>query len=135
MKLKIVRKEITETSTIGELFINDKFFCYTLEDKDRNLENGGSKVYGKTAIPRGSYEIVVTYSNRFKQQMPLLLNVPQFEGVRIHTGNTSENTEGCLLVGKQKKKNFVGLSRLAYSELFRQITKAIKNEKVFIDII
>ena len=78
----------SEKSTIGKLVVDDTFFCYTLEDKDRYLEtNPDGKVYGETAIPRGKYQVVIDYSQRFKRELPRLLHVPGFEGVRIHPGN------------------------------------------------
>ena len=84
MKLELKRLERTEKSTIGELYVNGKFECYTLEDVERK-----EKVFGETAIDKGTYQVVVTYSNAFKQNMPLLLNVPKFQGIRIHSGNTA----------------------------------------------
>ena len=134
MNILLLRKEFTEKSTIGELFINGNFECFTLEDKDRNLESGGIKVYSKSAIPRGKYEVIISFSNRFKQYMPLLVNVPQFQGIRIHTGNKAENTEGCLLLGKTKSKDFIGLSKEAYSAFLAKLKKVEKNEKIFIEI-
>ena len=135
MELLLKRKEFTDTSTIGELSIDGKFECYILEDKDRKLESGGVKEYGLTAIPRGRYEIVITFSNRFQQYMPLLLRVPRFEGIRIHSGNTSVNSLGCLLTGTTKSKDFVGNSKLAYSKLFAKLKKVERIQKIFITII
>ena len=80
---------------IGDLYIEDDFFCFTLEDE---LRDRSVKVYGKTCIKADRYEVVLTVSNRFKRLMPLLLNVPMFEGIRIHGGNTSVDTLGCILV-------------------------------------
>ena len=120
MNIVLTRKDFTEKSTIGELFIDGKFECFVLEDNDRKLETAGekAKVYGLTAIPRGKYSVVITYSNRFKQLMPLLLNVPYFEGVRIHKGNVAEHSHGCLLVGNGKKKDMVTGSAIAYDSIF-----------------
>jgi N-acetylmuramoyl-L-alanine amidase len=131
LELTLNRKIYTETTTIGELLVNGKFHCYTLEDKDRPNE---PKVFGKTAIPEGKYEVAVTYSNRFKARMPLLLNVPNFEGIRIHTGNTAEHTHGCLLVGLSKTDNKVLQSTDAYKSLFPIIDAAAKVGKCFITI-
>lgn len=142
MQIKVIRKEFTSTSTIGELSIDGTFFCYTLEDVVRDKNNDGdlddkdeAKVYGKTAIPKGKYEVIINYSNRFKQQMPLLLNVKGFEGIRIHKGNTDVDTHGCLLLGKSKSKDFIGLSNVAYSEFMAMLNKATKGSKITIEIV
>lgn len=130
MILTLVRKIFTEESTIGHLSVNGEFECYTLEDRVR-----AKKVHGKTAIPMGHYEVLITHSKRFNRQMPLLLNVPNYAGVRIHPGNTAAHTEGCILVGKQKGSNHIGGSRLAYRALFRKLNRALKkNEKVYLTI-
>jgi hypothetical protein len=130
MQIKVIRKEYSTKSTIGELYIDNRFECFTLEDRIR-----AQKVPGTTAIPVGNYEVGVTWSNRFKRPLPLLMNVPNYEGVRIHTGNTDENTEGCLLVGKTKRPDFVGGSKLAFDALFTKIQEAAQREKVFLEIV
>ena len=99
MELKVIRKEFTDSSTIGEMWIDNTFFCYTLEDVKREV-----KIYGETCIPYGRYKVIVNMSNRFKVMMPLLLDVPQFEGIRIHKGNKAIDTHGCILVGLDKTK-------------------------------
>ncbi len=129
MELVLKRLIKTEKSTIGELSINGSFECYTLEDAERI-----SKVYGRTAIPKGQYEVIINYSNRFKQYMPLLLNVPDYEGVRIHSGNTANDTLGCILVGQKKGVDVIGASRLAYKALFNKMKAVEKKEKIFITI-
>ena len=136
MRLTLNRKEFTDKSTIGELFIEDKFECFVLEDKDRKLETAGekAKVYGLSAISRGSYSIIISWSNRFKQLMPLLLNVPYFEGIRIHKGNVPEHSHGCLLVGNTKGKDSIGGSAIAYDRLFKKLSAAAKKEKIVIEI-
>ena len=93
MKIEVERKLYTEQSTIGELSIDGKFFCYTLED---TVRQPGVKVYSKTAIPSGAYEVTLTHSPKFGRLMPLLNNVPNYVGVRIHSGNDANDTEGCL---------------------------------------
>jgi hypothetical protein len=91
MRIIIDRFDFTDNATIGALTCGD-FHCFTLEDTDRHLEdNPDGKIYGKTAIPRGTYKVIITFSNRFKKELPLLLNVPGFEGVRIHPGNYAGN--------------------------------------------
>jgi len=130
MELNLTRVEFTDESTIGELSINGTFECYTLEDKVRPV-----KVKGMTAIPAGSYEIIINFSERFKKPLPLLLNVPNFDGVRIHPGNSAKDTEGCILVGKSKSADFVGSSRAAFETLFEKLKRATENEKIFIHIV
>lgn len=103
MKVTVKRTFKGAEYTIGKLYIDDNYFCDTLEDTVRN----GTKVYGKTAIPTGKYKVKKTYSPRFKKQLPEILNVPNFSGVRIHAGNTAKDTEGCLLLGLNKVKGSV----------------------------
>ena len=129
MELFLKRLQKTDKSTIGELKINNIFVCYTLEDVERK-----EKIAGKTAIPKGRYEIAITFSNRFKKFMPLLLNVPKFSGIRIHTGNTAKDTLGCILVGKNRSENQISNSRLAYESLFDKLKNASKKQKIFINI-
>ena len=127
--------------TIGKLYINDKYFCDTLEDTDRGLTQsmteqqiGSKKVYGETAIPTGTYRMIISYSNKFKKQMPLLLNVPGFAGIRIHSGNTEKDSLGCILVGKNKAVGKVLESRDTYSKLFSILQEANKKETIKITI-
>jgi hypothetical protein len=102
IRLKVVREVFGKTSTLGKLYINGVFFAHTLEDKCRNL-NGDArkKVKSQTCIDEGVYGVTVTVSNRFKKPLPLLLNVPCFEAIRIHGGNTEADTEGCILIGAE----------------------------------
>lgn len=125
----IKRKWFTDESTIGELE-GGNFSCFTLEDPERN-----EKIYGKTAIPRGRYRVVITYSNRFKRRMPLLLDVPGFEAIRIHSGNKAVDTEGCILVGMTRSLNWISRSREAYSILFKMIDNALRDgNEVWVEI-
>lgn len=108
MKLTLIRTIRTDRYTAGELFIDGQFFCYTLEDPDRGLRQTDPiekirkvKVPGQTAIPTGTYRVVNSMSQRFGRVMPLLKDVPGFTGVRIHSGNTTDDTHGCLLLGKK----------------------------------
>ena len=128
MEILAVRTTYTDKSTISKVYVEGEFECYFLEDPVRD----GLKVYGETAIPEGRYEIVVTYSNRFKRKLPLLLNVPNYVGVRIHIGNTPQDTEGCLLPGTHAGIDCVSGSRIAFDKLFNKISNA--DEKVFIEI-
>lgn len=127
----LTRSKSSNESTIGEITLDGKHVCYSIEDVVRPK---GNKVFGKTAINAGRYEVAVTYSNRFKQQMPLLLDVPGFEGVRIHWGNYAKDTEGCILVGKGKATDMITDSRVTYAEVFKLIQAACKKGKVFITI-
>lgn len=139
MYLQLVRENMSELATEGKLFVNGTFECYSLEDTDRQLENGGEKIYGKTAIPRGVYDVVISYSQRFKQDMPEILNVPQFEGIRIHWGNKAEDTDGCPLVGAENKTNddnWIGQSKIAYDKLLSKMIEAKeRGEKLTIEIV
>lgn len=113
--------------TIGKLYINDLYFCDTLEDVVRDIAADGSgKVYGATAIPAGQYEVKLTYSPRFKRVLPLLCNVPFFTGVRIHAGNTANDTEGCILVGKNRVVGKVLDSRMWEQRLINELKKEKK---------
>lgn len=121
MDLELKRKWFTPESTIGELFVNGVFECFILEDRYRP---GEPKVYGKTAISSGRYEVKITPSPRFKRDLPLLLKVPGFEGVRIHPGNVPADTEGCLLPGKVRDTDRVLESRTAFEALFTKLKSA-----------
>lgn len=121
LNLVLKRTTRTDKSTIGELSVDGKILCYTLEDVEREV-----KVAGKTAIQKGTYNVSITMSNRFKKLMPLLENVPNFSGVRIHSGNTAEDTEGCILVGLTKAEDFIGNSRIAFDRIFEKIKSAEK---------
>jgi hypothetical protein len=135
MKLLLERTTYTDNSTIGKLYINGVFQCFTLEDKDRNLEQQGEKVYGETAIPRGKYDVVITYSKRFRTELPLLVDVPQFEGIRIHPGNFSGDTEGCILVGSGTAPDRLFNSRAAFNALFQRLEVAYaKGEEITIEV-
>ena len=129
MNLKLVRDTFTDESTMGQLYVDGKWQCYTLEDKLRDV-----KIYGETCIPYGTYEVVVTWSNRFKRQMPLLVDVPGFSGIRIHSGNDSHDTDGCILVGRTKAPNWVGESRLAFDAFFPHLQAACEYGKVYIEV-
>ncbi len=125
VKLLLQRKWAVKDATIGELFIdgvNEPVFeCYTLEDVVRMA---GVKVQDKTAIPTGTYRVVVDWSPRFLKNMFHILDVPGFEGIRIHSGNTAEDTDGCILVGQTVDlvEGSIGASRIAYEQLFRKLS-------------
>ena len=140
MKLTLKRIALRPTYTIGKLYIDDVYFCDTIEDTVRDLNKNGkfdkgeTKVHSKTAIPYGTYEIKWTYSPRFKKYTPQLMNVPSFEGIRIHAGNTSADTEGCLILGKNKQVGKVLNSRATINKFYPIIKNACSNGKVTIEI-
>ena len=140
MKLTLKRIALRPTYTIGKLYIDDVYFCDTIEDTVRDInkngkfDNGEKKVHSKTAIPYGTYEIKWTYSPRFKKYTPQLMNVPSFEGIRIHTGNTSADTEGCLILGENKQVGKVLNSRATINKFYPIIKKACSKGKVTIEI-
>lgn len=106
MKLKLNRIFKGKDYTIGHLYIDGEYFCDTLEDRVRDLLKEG-KIPAETAIPAGTYNVTVTSSPRFKRMLPRLVNVPQFEGILIHRGNTAKDSSGCILVGENKRKGMV----------------------------
>lgn len=126
MKLLLKRVALRDTYTIGNLYVDSPVkFCDTLEDKVR-LD--GVKVYGETAIPAGTYKVIITWSNRFKRKLPLLLNVPGFDGIRIHPGNTAVDTHGCILVGVNDVKGEIHQSKFTFYELFKKMTDSKLSE-------
>ena len=101
LELRLFREILDRDFTLGRLYIANVHFGYTCEDTDRQLEVfPGDKVHGKTAVPRGRYRLSASLSARFGRDMPILLDVPGFTGVRIHGGNTAADTEGCPLLGR-----------------------------------
>lgn len=128
-KLKLKRFIINEFLTIGELSHNDNFICYILEDPVRD-----KKIKHITAIPEGSYQIVINYSPKFKRNLPLLLNVPNYSGIRIHKGNFVTQTSGCLITGTVYSDKGVQYSTVAFEKVFQLIQKLLKNSEVWIDI-
>ena len=151
MELILKRIAKRKTYTIGRLYIReqvmdeylpgteDKYFCDTLEPTWRDYEHGAYKVKGRSAIPEGRYAVVISYSPKFKQWLPILLGGPEFnrkwQGIRIHAGNTSEDTEGCILVGKNKIVGQVVDSRIWLHRLKQKIVEAKdKGEAVWLTI-
>ena len=136
MELILERIAKRKTYTIGRLYIREQvmdeyltgtenqYFCDTLEPTWRDYEHGAYKVKGRSAIPEGRYAVVISFSPKFKQWLPILLGVPKFEGIRIHAGNTSEDTEGCILVGKNKLVGQVVDSRIWLHRLKQKIVEA-----------
>lgn len=142
--MKIVLKRIAkrDSYTIGRLYIDGVKFCDTLEDKDRGLTQSMSiedikskKVYGKTAIPTGTYTVSFNYSNKFRKQLPLLNGVKGYAGVRIHSGNTANDTLGCILLGENKEVGKVLNSRITCNKFYTLVKNAIaKGDNVTITI-
>jgi translation elongation factor EF-4 len=140
LELKIIKK--ADTYRAGKLSINGKFFAYTIEDKDRGLrkdmpldEIKAIKHYGVTAIPVGRYKVAMTYSNRFKRYMLQILDVPGFDGIRIHVANTSKDVEGCVGVAYEDSSDgFAGNSAAAIKELEKQVKVIEKKEAIWITI-
>ena len=141
MKLTLKRIALRSTYTIGRLYVDGNYFCDTLEDKVRDLnkngvfDNGEKKIYGETAIPYGTYNVKWTYSNKFKKYMPLIENVPSFAGIRIHAGNSSADTQGCILVGENKAVGKVLNSKNTVNKLYPIIQKACKKGGVTIEVV
>lgn len=132
MNITLQRRPSQGKATIGELMVDGKRIAYSLEDVVRN-----EKVYGETAIPAGEYKVVITPSPRFKRNLPLLLNVPGYEGVRIHPGNTSADTLGCILPGTAVTPDAqsVTQSKLAFDKVNNLIQTALdKGEQVTLTI-
>lgn len=133
LRLTLIRKEFTEEATLGELYVDDDFACFTLEDAVRadpkpETPQNEAKVPGETAIPEGEYQVLITVSPRFKRLLPLLIDVPGYDGVRLHPGNTTEDTIGCILVGDQIDHSTpiptIRKSRIAFERLFREMQQA-----------
>lgn len=128
--LRLIREKRTKESTSGSLFINNNWFCYTIEDFDRDANKDGdlndageTKVYGETAIPSGVYTVKLSQSVRFKRLLPELLSVPGFEGIRIHRGNKAKDSHGCILVGYQRADDFIGTSAKCEEDLVKELQK------------
>lgn len=142
MDILVERLWKKDTYTIGKVYIDGKYFSESLEDKDRGLtstmpleEIKNKKVYGKTAIPSGLYTILYTYSPKYKRLMPLVDNVKGFSGIRIHSGNSAEDSLGCILLGKNTKVGMVTESRVTCNSFYKLIEEAIKKgEKITLEI-
>ena len=132
MILNLQRRQQINDATIGSISVDGKFCCFTLEDVVRTT---GDKVNGATAIPAGQYQVIINHSQRFDRDMPLLLNVPDFSGIRIHAGNTAADTAGCILVGLNRTGSMITQSRLAFDMLFDMIKGEITaGDTVIIEI-
>jgi hypothetical protein len=143
MQFKVIRKYKKEDYTIGEFYIDYEdgkgfqLFSNTLEDKVREQDSNGKvilKVQDNTAIPTGRFKVTFEYSNRFKMQMPYLNNVPGFIGILIHSGNTKEDTSGCILVGINTEKGKITSSMITFNKLYKLMMNS-KQEEFYIEII
>lgn len=136
MEITLTRIARRKTYTIGRLAIDGEYICDTLEPTWRDIGWGrpGKKIAGKTAIPEGRYPVVVTFSPRFRRWLPLLLHVPLFEGIRIHAGNTADDTAGCILPGLNKKKGQVIDSRIWEHRIVRRLANRPEGEAVWIEV-
>jgi hypothetical protein len=117
------RQIFGEEFTLGVLYVGMQHFGYTCEDKDRRLEDGGEKVYGQSAIPRGRYRLTTSMSQRFGKVLPIVLGVPTHTGVRVHGGNTAADTSGCPLLGRVR--TISGVANCA--ERVQALTKLIQD--------
>ena len=142
MNLTLKRLNLTPNYTEGELYVNNVYFCKTLEDTNRDLNKNGQfdnsekKVYGETCIPYGKYKIILSYSPKFKRELPEILEVPNFQGIRMHRGNKISDTYGCVLCGEKVKNGYLSNStpyEIKLVELFKQAKS--RNEESFIEII
>jgi len=106
---------------LGRMWVDGIYFAYTCEDEDRYLETGGEKVMHRTAIPRGTYSVGITFSNRFQKPMIQLFNVPGFEGIRVHAGNRSADSSGCILIGQARTIDGVAQCSAKVTELFNRV--------------
>lgn len=139
MRLTVLRIANKPTYTIGKLYIDGCYYCDVLEDTDRGLDDDmeeseilKKKIKGQTAIPTGTYPVKITYSPKYKKNMPLIENVKGYSGIRMHSGNTHKDTEGCLLVGKNKEVGKVLESRKTYNALYKILSET--KERIIIDI-
>lgn len=142
MEIKLIRKYYQAKYTIGRLYVNNRFFSDCLEPPSLHLTERSAlgtiliaKYKGDRAIPTGRYRILITRSRRFGRWLPLLLNVKGFEGIRIHAGNKPEDTQGCILLGFNRRKGYVLDSTRCVLTLVKMMTEAIaKGEKVFVEV-
>lgn len=135
MKLRVERLWKKDTYTIGRLYVDDKYFCNTLEDTVRDLSKE-KKIPGKTAIPYGEYKVVFNWSPKFGRNLPRLLNVPAFDGILIHPGNTANDSAGCILVGKNTEVGRLTESRYTSDKLNVLIEDTQrKGESITIEIV
>ena len=143
INFKLIRSHSKDTYCIGDFYINYgddngyQFFCNTLEDTIRDLNKDGVdevKIFGNTAIPYGTYKVTITYSPKFQRDMPLVNNVNGFEGIRIHSGNSAKDTEGCILVGVNDQVGMIHQSKDTFDKLFNIMVES-KQEEFTLEIV
>lgn len=135
MEITVKRINKTNDYTIGQMFIDDEYFCDTLEDTVRDLTNVKDKIYGRTAIPAGTYSVILDYSGHFKKLLPHILDIPFFSGVRIHSGNDVEDTNGCILVGSYHHAGYITESRATMEKLMKKLRETInKGDRITLSI-
>ena len=142
MNLTLKRLNLTPNYTEGELYVNNVYFCKTLEDANRDLNKNGQfdnsekKVYGETCIPYGKYKVTVTYSPKFKRELPEILGVNSFSGIRIHRGNTTANTLGCILCGEKVVDGYLYNSTPYELELTSILKQEVtRGNTIYLDIV
>lgn len=146
MKIELKRIARKETYTIGRLSVDGRYICDTLEDRDRDdnrngrFDGGEKKVYAQTAIPNGTYKVTLEHSPKFSpkyggRKVPYLHNVPHFEGILIHTGNTADDSAGCILVGTNSATGRVTGSLVAFNKLLPMLEQAVaRKEEISITV-
>lgn len=138
MEIKVIRTILTNEYTVGELYIDGVFYCHTIEDRYRKIQKKEDKIYGVTAIPCGSYPVVLDFSSKYSKMMPHILDVPYFSGIRIHSGNSDEDSLGCIIVGNYVPGvagGWVANSKITYNKVFAKLKGASdKGERIFITI-
>lgn len=141
MEMTVIRYDFDAEDTIGLMLVDDAFECYTLEDNDRGLssqmsaeEIASNKIYGRTAIPTGTYKVAWTYSPKFQRFLPEILGVPGYVGIRMHAGNKADDTDGCVLTGEIAAQDSIQASQLALSKLLPKIEAACAKDDCWITI-
>lgn len=135
MELKLIRKNNTRDYCEGRLYIDGSYYCDTLEDTCRVIRNFRDKIVGRTAIPTGRYKVCWTKSPKFRRYLPEIFEVPWFSGIRIHAGNSAEDTRGCILVGRKHHDGYLTASKATLEQLCMKISSAIvRGEPVSIEV-
>lgn len=141
MEIKIVRSEFESDRSLGKLYINDKFFCYTLEDTDRGLTKDMKKedirrikVAKRTCVPYGRYRVILSYSTKLKRYLPLILDIPEYRGIRIHKGSDVQWSSGCPLVGTGRKGNKLTGINDAEKALIKLLDSVNHTQAIYITI-